>query len=46
MMTMTTSPSKLENELALLVWHMRMNRMTPRESAIYHNTLWRKKSNG
>lgn len=34
-----TSRSKLENEMALLIWHMRHERMTPREAAIYHNLL-------
>lgn len=29
----------LENELALLIFHMRMNRMTQRERAIYFNSL-------
>lgn len=40
----TTSRSDLERELALLIWHMRMNRMTPRERAIYHNSLVGKKN--
>lgn len=40
----TTSRSKLENELALLIWHMRANRMTPREHAIYTNSLVGKKN--
>jgi hypothetical protein len=43
---MTTSPSNLERELALLIWHMRANRMTPREHAIYVNSLVGKKTDG
>lgn len=42
--TITSRSRALENELALLIWHMRMNRMTPRERAIYHNSLVGKKN--
>jgi hypothetical protein len=31
--------SDLEREIALLVWHLRMRRMTPIESATHHNGL-------
>lgn len=46
MASTTTSPSntrKLEQELALLTWHLKMARMTPMESAIYHNGLVHKR---
>lgn len=41
----TTYPSerKLEQEIALLIWHLKMNRMTPREQAIYHLHLVHKR---
>lgn len=34
-----TSPSDLEREIALLTWHLKMARLTPAQSAAYHNSL-------
>jgi hypothetical protein len=42
----TTSRSDLEKALALLAWQMRAQRMTPREHAIYTNSLVGKKTDG
>lgn len=41
-----TSPSRLEREIALLTWHLKMARMTPIEIAIYHNGLRKKPRQG
>ena len=38
-MTVMTSLFRLECEVALLTWHFKMQRLTPHESAIYHNGL-------
>lgn len=36
---MTLSLSRLEREIAYLTWVLKMRRMTPTQSAIYHSSL-------